>query len=354
MRFVELPDGMPAVISETAQRVVNDAGATSPYRQALALRDYFRSGLFQYDTTVDPVDTPDAIADFLRDRRGFCVQFASAYAVMARSLGIPSRVAVGFTPGEPADEQCVPRVGTRRARVARDLARRAGMDAHVRPDPARGSDRRAGRQRQPERTTTAAAVSVPGGATATTLPNQPATPAPGAPVDSTPSAPTPAAQPSVSITTSDGIPPWLVVIIALVIVVASLATYVMLVLGAKARRRARRRDAGPAAAVHGAWEEALDQLREAHVPSDPALTPLELSRVIPGRGAPAATRPLRDIARRYTSARYGNREPTADDAARAWESFDALADALEADLTWRERWRRRLDPATLRSRAGRR
>ena len=38
---------------------------------------------------------------FLEDRRGFCVQFASTYAVMARYLGIPARVATGFTPGTP-------------------------------------------------------------------------------------------------------------------------------------------------------------------------------------------------------------------------------------------------------------
>ena len=37
---------------------------------------------------------------FLQTRRGLCEQFASTFAVMARTLGIPSRVAVGFTPGE--------------------------------------------------------------------------------------------------------------------------------------------------------------------------------------------------------------------------------------------------------------
>jgi hypothetical protein len=117
----------------------------------------------------------------------------------------------------------------------------------------------------------------------------------------------------------------------------------------KARRRARRREGAPADAVQGAWDEALDELREARVRTDPALTPLELARVIPD-GAPAATRPLRDLARRYTTARYGDVAPTSDDAAHAWESIDALSDALGADLGWKERWRRRLDPGTLRAR----
>ena len=57
---------MPDDIAATARAVT--AGATTPYAQAAALRDWFRtSGGFVYDTTVDPVDTPDAISAFLRD-----------------------------------------------------------------------------------------------------------------------------------------------------------------------------------------------------------------------------------------------------------------------------------------------
>ena len=80
--------------------------------------------------------------------------------------------------------------------------------------------------------------------------------------------------------------------------------------------------------------------------TDPALTPLELARRIPD-GAPGASRPLRDLARQYTTVRYGAVVPTPDDATRAWEATDALTDALDADLTWQERWRRRLDPRAL-------
>jgi hypothetical protein len=42
----------------------------------------------------------DAVEAFLTDRRGYCVQFASTMALMARALDIPARVAVGFLPGE--------------------------------------------------------------------------------------------------------------------------------------------------------------------------------------------------------------------------------------------------------------
>jgi len=91
-------------IGTIARQVVDDAGATTPYAKAAALRDYFRSRDFVYDTTVESVDNGSAILAFLRSKHGFCVQFASAYAVMARSLGIPARVAVGFTPGALAGD----------------------------------------------------------------------------------------------------------------------------------------------------------------------------------------------------------------------------------------------------------
>ena len=41
----------------------------------------------------------DAIEAFLRQRIGYCEQFAGTFAAMARSIGVPARVAVGFTPG---------------------------------------------------------------------------------------------------------------------------------------------------------------------------------------------------------------------------------------------------------------
>ena len=78
-------------IQQRAEQIVGDAQATNPYTKAKALRDYFRGSGFVYDTSVDSFDSGSAILQFLHDKRGFCVQFASAYAVMARTLGIPAR-----------------------------------------------------------------------------------------------------------------------------------------------------------------------------------------------------------------------------------------------------------------------
>lgn len=76
------------------------AEATDPYQQMLALQNWFRAE-FTYDDRVDFSGEPDALGAFLSTRRGFCQQFASAFAQFARALGVPSRVAVGFTPGDP-------------------------------------------------------------------------------------------------------------------------------------------------------------------------------------------------------------------------------------------------------------
>lgn len=76
-------------------------GASTRYDKARALWEYFgpQNG-FTYDTSTAPASDANALADFLLNgKRGYCEQYASAMAVMLRSLGIPSRVAVGFTAG---------------------------------------------------------------------------------------------------------------------------------------------------------------------------------------------------------------------------------------------------------------
>jgi transglutaminase-like putative cysteine protease len=75
-------------------------GATTQLGKMRALQSFFRDH-FTYDQGVDYSRAEDPTAAFLTARRGFCQQFASTFAVMARLLGIPSRVAVGFTYGVP-------------------------------------------------------------------------------------------------------------------------------------------------------------------------------------------------------------------------------------------------------------
>ena len=95
--FLELPeDTSPNVLAWAESATAN---AESPFDKALALQNWFRDE-FTYDLNVARGHSIERTEDFLRVRRGYCEQFASTYAMMARGLGIPSRVALGFTPGE--------------------------------------------------------------------------------------------------------------------------------------------------------------------------------------------------------------------------------------------------------------
>ncbi len=83
-----------------AEQIVDraDARDASPFRQAVALQDHLRT--FDYDEDVALAHNIDDIESFLVDiKRGYCEQFATAMAVMARTLGLPSRVAIGFAVG---------------------------------------------------------------------------------------------------------------------------------------------------------------------------------------------------------------------------------------------------------------
>lgn len=74
------------------------SGETTRFRKALALQQWFRhDGGFVYSLETDPADQ-GSLDDFLAEsgRVGYCEQFAASMAIMARIVGIPARVAVGF------------------------------------------------------------------------------------------------------------------------------------------------------------------------------------------------------------------------------------------------------------------
>ena len=96
--YTSLPSDFSPRVRDLADQVT--AGAGSGYEQALALQSFFRDGNFFYDANVNPGHSGNRIEEFLSSRRGYCEQFAGTYAAMARSVGLPARVAVGFTVGE--------------------------------------------------------------------------------------------------------------------------------------------------------------------------------------------------------------------------------------------------------------
>ena len=98
-RYVQLPKSVPADVYTLARSIT--AGQTTVYGKALALQNFFLGPTFSY--SLNPPDDGygiSALTTFLFvSRTGYCQQFAGAYAVLARAIGLPTRLAVGFATG---------------------------------------------------------------------------------------------------------------------------------------------------------------------------------------------------------------------------------------------------------------
>ena len=94
-QYLQLPERFSPKVAQAARLIT--AGAVNNYDIALRLQTYFRQ--FAYDLSVRAPGGQDPVLWFLQNRRGYCEQFSGAFAAMARSLGLPARVAVGFTAG---------------------------------------------------------------------------------------------------------------------------------------------------------------------------------------------------------------------------------------------------------------
>jgi hypothetical protein len=85
-----------------ARRVARDA--TTQYGAVLALESWFRqTGGFRYDESPPRVPGPPLEVFVARTKAGYCQHFAGAMSLMLRLLGVPARVAVGFTSGTRKD-----------------------------------------------------------------------------------------------------------------------------------------------------------------------------------------------------------------------------------------------------------
>lgn len=93
-----LPPSLPTRVRDIALQVT--AGAHTPYDEAIKLQQYFRDNPhFRYSTDPNLGESSNAMLAFLDSGEGFCEQFSGTYAAMARSIGLATRIAVGFTPG---------------------------------------------------------------------------------------------------------------------------------------------------------------------------------------------------------------------------------------------------------------
>ena len=100
--YTKLPGDIPEIVGRLAREATS--GQQTDYQRAVALQQWFWDN-FEYSLDRDPGNGSNELQEFLSSegRVGYCEQFASAMAVMARSLGIPARVAVGFLDAERAN-----------------------------------------------------------------------------------------------------------------------------------------------------------------------------------------------------------------------------------------------------------
>jgi len=336
--YLELPEGFPDPVRAEAQRVT--AGAASPFEMARKLQDYFRSsGKFTYDLTVAAGHGHRAMERFLFENpRGYCEQFAGTFAAMARSLGLPARVAVGFVPGTPREGRFVV----------------SGKDAHAWPEvylhgfgwvafePTPGPGRSApgtqaytgvgqdpadqGNDQSPA--TTAPPTTVAGG-TASSLPGEEETPP----------------EASGSAARDEGTSPLWRIVLVLGVLAAVYGLAVPLARGLVVRRR-RRSAATPTERVLVAWQEAEDALSLAGHPRRMSETPPEYAH----RSAPAvggAAPKLARLADETTVAGFSVHGASESAVAVAEEAAVAVAVHLRAQAGPARRLRWKLDPRPL-------
>lgn len=110
--WLETPDDLGTRVRVEAIRLTDNFDTN--FEKALALEHYFRiSGGFVYEVQVPPEYATGSVEDWLTDednpyaRHGYCEQFATAMALMARAVGVPSRVVLGFTAGTPLNATTV-------------------------------------------------------------------------------------------------------------------------------------------------------------------------------------------------------------------------------------------------------
>ncbi len=97
--YLQLPDNLPPRVRNLALSITDKS--TNPYDKAAAIETYLRTHIKYNDQVNEPPAGRDGVDYTLFDRpEGYCNYFASAMAVMLRTIGIPARVASGYALGD--------------------------------------------------------------------------------------------------------------------------------------------------------------------------------------------------------------------------------------------------------------
>lgn len=340
--FTALPEDFSPRITELAQEITS--GLATPYQKALALQNFFLDD-FVYSLDVPTGHDGNRMESFLfDDRRGYCEQFAGTFAAMARSIGLPTRVAVGFTPGELVDEEYIVRGENYHAwpEVWID-----GDWIYFEPTPGRGA---------------------PGAEAYTGVPAQQAVPGylleEQAQQDfSGPQVPTPVleevfddesllSEPRTS-TPGGRVAPWVTATLFVILAGALIfGLWILLVPVFDERRRRRRRTQAGSdqrLVAEAAWADLVESLRVAGVPRTSTETHCEFAERA-GFRAHLPEQVLVSVAQVVDSAAFGADAPREEDVTMTTQKVRDLEAQLSSGLKWQERLRRRAQPHRLRPR----
>ncbi len=337
--WTRLPTSFPSRLVDLAGQIT--AQQRTPYDQALALQQFFRDN-FTYDLQVGAGSSNSALLTFLENRRGYCEQFASAYAAFARAIGLPARVAVGYTSGVLGDDGTY-RVQGRHAHAWPEVYFDGIGWLPFEPTPSRGNPDAEtytfvqGQQvdEVPVDAPTTTAVDGSDAATDSTLPAfdfdaAEFLPVAGSDLGGGTAAPE-----------TGRSAPWGYLIV-LGATAAVLATWLVGVPALQRRRwdRRRRQQATVAGAILVSWDQALDALRVAGIRVAGSDTPLELvSRL--ARTPRVDTVALDELAQHATSAAYARTAPEPEALTRAEDARRRMDAALDSGNSWFRRARRR-------------
>jgi transglutaminase-like putative cysteine protease len=325
----------------------------SPFEQALLVQNFFRNN-FEYDKNVAAGHSITNIDDFLDTRRGHCEQFAGTFAAMMRALGIPARVAVGFTPGELQADGLY-HVRGEHAHAWPEVFFGGVGWVRFEPTPDRGAP-------GDEAYTGVPPAQVEGPITESTAPATTAAPGdPNAlgdiPPELDPNALGDLATSGGTSTTQDKAPSSLegleqILLVAVIIVLLTvIAVGIVPFLKFAQRRRRRTRASGqPRQEIGLSWAETVDALGLLDLDGSAARTPSEIAQ----QSAPtlgAAGPDLERLAELTTRATFDFEEPDADEVAAASSAAQSVRAGVSQLVTRRRRALRALDPRPLLPRA---
>ena len=347
--------GVPDIVSITAADVARDAG--SPVQIATALSSWLNEQGFFSHGIVDAGDYVSLSghgADRITALLGGDVmvgdgeQYAAAMALMAREMGLPARVVLGFRPGVDADGAPVETKGDEPITVTgKDIQawveipfQGYGWIPFDPTPPVEQTPQENDQEKQSE----------PDPQVVQPPPPPPAAVRPPDEDTEQPQTDDPAPD-------EDAAPMWLQVtkvagVVAIPLVLLA-APFLVIVLLKVRRRRRRRRRGDPVARVAGGWDEVLDVARDLRRPTGGLATRNESARALASSfedapdGAGVASR-VGALARSADRVVFSPGAPSSEQVSAYWADVEEAVDAMAHSVGWRRRMRARLSPASLR------